>query len=374
MRMLDYVTLSSTRLRENRDRGPELVAPLVDAYRMSGCTALRVVACGSSRHAAACARLFMQEILEVPVVVVSPEAFVSSEHVFPRNAFSVAVSQSGYSTNTLAALDFMREHDMPGAALTAATGAPIAAHAACVIDYGVGAESVDFVTMGVVTLIEFLMIFALEAARRQGRAAGKITRCQAQLDEAIEAHADMCARSQKFVEMHKLALSRRAPAVIVGNGANYGVAEEAALKFNETLKIPAMFFEGEEFVHGPEMQITPDHSVFIMDDSVGSERLAAVAEALSQVTDALLFLTAHPRGRAYEMCVPKVAKHMSALPNLVLFQCITAMVAEASDSWDVHPYLDAVSTQLEAKAPGYEESLRQLEKAATAKYGVPAGT
>lgn len=56
-----------------------------------------------------------------------------------------------------------------------------------------------------------------------------------------------------------------------GNGPNYGVAEEAALKLSETIKIPAMHHEGEEFVHGPEMQIVPGYLVFIVDDPQGSE-------------------------------------------------------------------------------------------------------
>lgn len=54
-----------------------------------------------------------------------------------------------------------------------------------------------------------------------------------------------------------------------GNGPNYGVAEEAALKLSETIKIPAMHHEGEEFVHGPEMQIVPGYLVFYRRRSAG---------------------------------------------------------------------------------------------------------
>lgn len=374
MNMLDYVALSSSRLREMRKHASELVAPLVEAYRTSECTALRIVACGSSRHAADCTRYAVQEVLRVPVVVVSPESFAAIEHVFPQNAFTIAVSQSGYSTNTLSALDFMRDRGMPGAALTAAVDAPIGDHADTVVDYGAGVESVDFVTMGVVTLIEFLMLFALETAGKEGRSFDDLAHYYTELDEAIEAHSLMVSRSLEFVRAHKLTLSEDVPAIIVGNGANFGVAEEAALKFNETLKIPAMFFEGEEFIHGPEMQITPGYRVFIVDDPAGSDRLAGIAEALSQVTDGLYFLTAHPRGRAYEVPTPRVSEPFSALPNLVLFQTIAAFVAQELNSWDVHPYLDAVASQLEAKAPGYEESVRRLEAAAVAQYQTTAGT
>ena len=86
------------------------------------------------------ARKLLAEGREVQVV--TPEAFIDFEHAQPTNTFNVAVSQSGYSTNTIAALDFMAEHDLPCAALTANWAAPISEHAVCVFDYGVGVESV----------------------------------------------------------------------------------------------------------------------------------------------------------------------------------------------------------------------------------------
>ncbi len=55
----------------------------------------------------------------------TPEAFIDLEHTYPQHALDVAVSQSGYSTNTIAALDYMRAHDMAAVALTANVEAPI---------------------------------------------------------------------------------------------------------------------------------------------------------------------------------------------------------------------------------------------------------
>ena len=170
----------------------------------------------------------------------------------------------------------------------------------------------------------------------------------------------MCKTAEAYVQDRMLELSEHMPAMVVGNGPNYGVAEEAALKLSETIKIPAMHHEGEEFVHGPEMQIVPGHLVFIVDDPQGSERLGSLADALSNVTAKTVLLTAHPKGRAHEVAVPQVAPLLSAIPNLVFFQTIAAMIAERLKSWNVHPYLDTVSKQMEVKAEGYEESSMRL--------------
>ena len=68
---------------------------------------LQSAASGSSRHAADCAREFMERTLGMPVLVETPEAYVSHEGAHMVDAFNIAISQSGYSTNTLAALDSM---------------------------------------------------------------------------------------------------------------------------------------------------------------------------------------------------------------------------------------------------------------------------
>ena len=190
------------------------------------------------------------------------------------------------------------------------------------------------------------------------------------LREAIQANAVMCKTAEAYVQDHMLELSEHTPAMVVGNGPNYGVAEEAALKLSETIKIPAMHHEGEEFVHGPEMQIVPGYLVFIVDDPQGSERLANIADALSNVTTKTVLLTAHPKGGAHEVVVPQVAPLLSAIPNLVFFQTIAAIIAERLKSWDVHPYLDAVSKQMEVKAEGYEESVNALKAKAAECYGI----
>ena len=361
MKMLDYVQLAHVRMGENLERSSELVAQLVDIFQSGSFDALRIVASGSSRHAADCARDYLQDALQMQVSVVTPEAFVDFEHTYPQHALNIAVSQSGYSTNTIAALDYMRAHDMAAVALTANVEAPIKEHTDIVLDYGVGVE----------VLVEYLVLFGIYGGQARGTIDAKgVAQRLDDLREAIQANAVMCKTAEEYVQDHMLELSEHMPAMVVGNGPNYGVAEEAALKLSETIKIPAMHHEGEEFIHGPEMQIVPGYLVFIVDDPQGSERLANIADALSNVTTKTVLLTAHPRGKAYEVAVPQVAPLLSAIPNLVFFQTIAAMIAERLKSWDVHPYLDAVSKQMEVKAEGYEESVNALKAKAAECYGM----
>ena len=95
MKMLDYVQLAHVRMGENLERSSELVAQLVDIFQSGSFDALRIVASGSSRHAADCARDYLQDALQMQVSVVTPEAFVDFEHTYPQHALNIAVSQSG---------------------------------------------------------------------------------------------------------------------------------------------------------------------------------------------------------------------------------------------------------------------------------------
>lgn len=371
MKMLDYVKLANGRLRENLARGEELAAPLVRAYIESGCTSIRIVASGSSRNAAECARYYMQQVIGVPVFVVTPEAFCSFDFSLPAGAFNIVVSQSGYSTNYLAALDFAVRRSLPFAALTGNTDAPAASHVDAVIDYGVGVESVDFVTMGVQALIEFLMLFAVYAAANLGRFEEEgLSSRMSDLSAAIDAHRRALRISERFVLEHGLDLSRKAPTLFVGNGPNHGVVSEAALKFCETLKLPTAHYEGEEFIHGPEMQVDPSYRVFIIDDPEGSRRLRSIFEAMRTVSSSVYFVTAHPAEVEGELAMPGVEDPLTAaIPNLVPFQYISASIAESLGCWEVHPYLKAVEARFESKAEGYEESVRRLEDLASRAYG-----
>ena len=72
-------------------------------------------------------------------------------------------------------------------------------------------------------------------------------------------------------------------AIIVADGANMGIAREASLKFGETLKIPVLYCESEEYVHGPNMQLTPEYSVFFIDTNPKTDRMYDIFKATGKV-------------------------------------------------------------------------------------------
>ena len=121
------------------------------------------------------------------------------------------------------------------------------------------------------------------------------------------------------------------------------------------------------------MQITPGYLVFVIDDPEGSPRLARTARLLRTVTESTYLLTSHPRGEVCEIVMPTVPRALlAAIPNLAFFQYVAAQKAEELRRWDVHPYLDTIGDEMEAKAEGYDRAMKALEARAIERYGDPA--
>lgn len=111
MTMLDYVHECPVRLKANLGREHELCDGLASRYRAArgeGCGRIRLIACGSSYHACRAMQPLMAKLLETDVDVVTPGTFVRYGADMPE-AFEIMVSQSGSSTNIIAALDYARE-------------------------------------------------------------------------------------------------------------------------------------------------------------------------------------------------------------------------------------------------------------------------
>ena len=106
--MLDYVAETPVALERALDRSEALTAPAVDLLRREDFRILRIVASGSSRNAACAARPLLRRLLGMEVLVTPPHTFACYEHELPPDELTLVVSQSGYSTNALEALEVIR--------------------------------------------------------------------------------------------------------------------------------------------------------------------------------------------------------------------------------------------------------------------------
>ncbi len=287
LNMRDYVEETPDVVRKNCKKHSELTNPLVQEFLKKDYKSIWIVASGSSYNACMSARLFMRRTLNMEVKVIPPFTFENYENDFKEDDFVFVVSQSGRSTNALAALDFLKKKGHFRIGITGVTDAEIKNHSDLLIDWGVGVEKVGYVTKGVVTLAEFLMLFAIDSAVKKEI----ITECESEkllkeIEDSMRVHENIQKNTHDFIEKHKKELLSMEAVYTIGCGANYGTALEAALKIGETVKIPAAAYESEEFLHGPCFPLNPRMTVLVFDNNDHtSDRMIQIYKACKSVTD-----------------------------------------------------------------------------------------
>ena len=151
--MLDYIADCPEFIRNNVADSAALTKPLVDEYVSGGYKNIWIVACGSSSNGSLCARQFIRRHLKCEVKIVTPFHFVSSENDFSETDMVVVVSQSGYSLNALDAIKVIEAKGRRCIGLTGDVNSDLGKVCDVVANYGVGRETVAYVTRGVTCLL-----------------------------------------------------------------------------------------------------------------------------------------------------------------------------------------------------------------------------
>lgn len=356
--MLDYVAQTPQVLADNLSRSGALTAPLVELLRERPYRLLRIVASGSSRNAAWCARPLLRRLLGVEVLVTPPHTFVHYEHELPADQLTLVLSQSGYSTNALAALEVIRAAGGTAVGVTGDLSSDMKDRCSLLVDYGVGEETVGYVTKGVSTLVLFLQLFALEG----GVALGRVTPAQATalreaFSSAVAANRACVQAASGFLERHYMDLSSMGTVFLCGAGASYGTALEGALKLCETIQVPAFAYETEEYLHGPELQLTPNHTVFFLDGGgTDSPRTQALWQATCQVTRRAYLLTCGgtpPEDDRVLALSGLVEADLTPLAFLPLFQSLAYRMTEDKHLWHKHPLCAKLEHTVSGKSENY---------------------
>lgn len=352
--MLTYIEETPAQLAANIENRQALVGGLVDAYVDGGYHNIWIVACGSSSNASQCAKPFMMKYLDADVQVVPPNTFIAYKDRLAEDDFVFVVSQSGCSTNSIEALDKLRAMGRKAVGLTGNLESDFKDHADVLVDYGVGEEYVGYVTKGVTTLAEFLMLFAIEAGAKRGVVSAEAHDAViAEMEKCPERHVAFQKQVHEFYDRNKAALTSMTVAYSCGFAQGYGIACEGALKIGETIQIPSFAYEPEEFNHGPNLQLTPNYTLFFIDDlGKTSDRLVQLARASHSVSDRVFVVTNNPEvDDAHALRLPEDIEEPLLMPLYVLplFQILAYRATTDLHKWEKHPMFDNFRKICESK-------------------------
>lgn len=362
--MLDYVAEATAMMQENIKNGKELTSELVGEYISGGYKDIWIVASGSSHNGAACARLFIQQCLGCQVKLITPFQFVHAEHDVPDCDMVIAISQSGYSKNTMEALRVMRSLGRKAIALTGDLESDIREDSDLLIDFGVGLETVGYVTKGVNALALFLMLFSLEAAwKKHILTEQEYESIQKELEKVPVAHKQVREAFPDFFEKNLAVLTAMQNAYVCACGANIGTAMEGALKIGETVQVPGIWYELEEYIHGPNLQLTPNYTVFFIDGGCASDRVDEIFYYTRIVTDRSILVTNRKEYMGEGVfCVPfEIREDLTPLCFLPFFQMLSFEVTQRLHRWEKHPLQLLMKEKVAAKSANYDKSPLRID-------------
>ena len=360
MTMMDYVLESAPAIAHNVDRSKELTAALVKDFTEKDYKTIWIIASGSSFNGSNCARAFMREYLNCEVKIVTPYTFTNYENNMGEDDFGFVISQSGYSTNSIEALEKLKAMGKKAIGLTGNLDSDFKDHADELVEYGVGIETVGYVTKGVTTLAEFLMLFTIEAALVKGiMSAEQADSLKAEIKKTADAHKIVTEETLKFYETNYKAMTSMTSAYVCGFGASYGTALEGALKIGETIQIPSVAYEMEEFLHGPNLQLTPNYTLFFVDGmDHSSKRVSEIYHAVRTITDEAYIITNDPTvDDDHAIRLPFDTNPLIApLYSLPFFQIISYKVTEDTHKWEKHPLYNIFKEKVACKTENYVDS------------------
>jgi glucosamine--fructose-6-phosphate aminotransferase (isomerizing) len=227
-------------------------------------TKVQVIACGTSWHAGLVGKFLLEELTRLPAEVDYSSEFRYRDPVVDEGTLVVAISQSGETLDTLAALRDARRRKCPTLSICNVVGSSITRESDAVVYTHAGPEIGVASTKAFTSQLAALYLLALYLGRRRGRLDAARSRDLLadlvhlpQLMEAVLRHdAELEALSQE--------LYGKSDFLYLGRGIQYPVALEGALKLKEISYIHAEGYPGGEMKHGPIALITEEMPVVVL--------------------------------------------------------------------------------------------------------------
>src|SRR6056297_2028131 len=210
-----------------------------------------IVACGTSWHAGLVAEYIFEDLARIPVEVEYASEFRYRNPVIGENDVLIAISQSGETADTLAAIKLAKEKGAFVFGVCNVVGSSIAreTHAGAYTHAGpeIGVAS----TKAFTTQITVLTMIALKLAQEKGTLSqSKYHEYLAEL-EAVPAKVEKALLSNALVEEISETYKDSSNCLYLGRGYNFPVALEGALKLKEISYIHAEGYPAAEMKHGP---------------------------------------------------------------------------------------------------------------------------
>ncbi len=238
----------------------------VDEYeaKFTNADRILIIACGTSWHAGLVAEYMIEEFARIPVEVEYASEFRYRNPIITEKDVVIAISQSGETADTLAAIELAKEKGATVFGVVNVVGSSIAraSHAGAYTHAGpeIGVAS----TKAFTAQVSVLALIALQIGRKTGslndtefrRLIHELDSIPAKIDDMLQSDAETVRISEQFKDASNF--------LYLGRGFNFPVALEGALKLKEISYIHAEGYPAAEMKHGPIALIDENMPVVVI--------------------------------------------------------------------------------------------------------------
>ena len=211
---------------------------------------IHIVACGSAYHAGMVGKHVIESLARLPVEVDLASEFRYREPILEKDSLFIAISQSGETADTLAALREAKRQTITTAAIVNVTSSSIAREADAALYTYAGPEIAVATTKAYSAQLVVLYLFALFLAKlRQNITQEELSAYLEELARLPEKIESLLSRQEPLRELAQKAANEK-DIFFIGRGIDYAAALEASLKLKEISYIHSEAYAAGELKHG----------------------------------------------------------------------------------------------------------------------------
>ena len=275
------------------DGMPDLRIPELTDERLRSIGTVHLVACGTAMHAGMVGKVAIETLARVPAEVDIASEFRYRDPILNKDDLVIIISQSGETSDTLAALKLAKSRGVPVLAIVNVVGSSIARAADYVLYTYAGPEIAVASTKAYVVQMCVLYLFALRLAYARGKLEEAETkRLTAELlraGEVIKPRLDDCEQikylASRFVNTQSC--------FFIGRGFDYALSLEGSLKLKEISYVHSDAYAAGELKHGTISLITDGVPVIALatQKQVYEKTISNARETKSRGARVILFTT-----------------------------------------------------------------------------------
>lgn len=238
---------------------------IADAISSKGYEMVYLTGSGTSYHAGLAAQYAISTLTRFVTSLIPASEFPSWIPSNPkRKSLLIAISQSGESSDVLAAAKSALEKKMEILAVTNTQDSSLMKISQYTLLTRAGEELAVTATKSYVAQLMALFLLSAQFAEAEGIPVADAARLRQQLFKAAEVISETINSVKGKVQQLARRYSRQNFFFLLGSGPNYATALEGALKLKEACNIFAEGFASREFLHGPIQLVDKKTSLFFI--------------------------------------------------------------------------------------------------------------